>query len=56
MEEQNLNQKLKEIYPEAVVDKSLLLQQEVRGLPRFVSEWLISKFCPEKKEKDKVLF
>ncbi|ODS38775.1 MAG: TIGR02688 family protein [Candidatus Altiarchaeales archaeon WOR_SM1_79] len=47
MEEQNLNQKLKEVYPTAVVDKSLVLQQEVRGLPRFVSEWLISKFCKD---------
>jgi ATP-dependent Lon protease len=39
------NEKLKEVYAGAVVDKSLSLQQAVRRLPRFVSEWIVSKFC-----------
>jgi ATP-dependent Lon protease len=41
------NEKLKKYYAGAIVDKSLSLQQAVRRLPRFVSEWIISKFCAD---------
>jgi len=34
-----------EVYPGAVVNKSLGLRHQVSQLPRFVSEWLIGKFC-----------
>ena len=37
--------RLTEIYPGAVVNKSLGLRHEVSQLPRFVSEWLVGKFC-----------
>lgn len=39
------SQRLAEVYPGAVVNKSLGLRHEVSQLPRFVSEWLIGKFC-----------
>ena len=39
------SRRLGEVYPGAVVNKSLGLRHEVSQLPRFVSEWLIGKFC-----------
>lgn len=39
------SRRLWEAYPGAVVNKSLGLRHEVSQLPRFVSEWLIGKFC-----------
>ena len=39
------SRRLTEVYPGAVVNKSLGLRHEVSQLPRFVSEWLIGKFC-----------
>jgi ATP-dependent Lon protease len=39
------SQRLAETYPGAVVNKSLGLRHEVSQLPRFVSEWLVGKFC-----------
>ncbi len=39
------SQRLAEVYPGAVVNKSLGLRHEVSQLPRFVSEWLVGKFC-----------
>lgn len=39
------SKRLAEIYPGAVVNKSLGLRHEVGQLPRFVSEWLVGKFC-----------
>lgn len=39
------SRRLAEIYPGAVIDKSLGLRHEVSQLPRFVSEWLVGKFC-----------
>jgi len=39
------SRRLAEVYPGAVVNKSLGLRHEVSQLPRFVSEWLIGKFC-----------
>lgn len=44
---QNLewSKRLVEIYPGAVLNKSIGLRHEVSQLPRFVSEWLIGKYC-----------
>ena len=39
------SRRLAEVYPGAVVNKSLGLRHEVSQLPRFVSEWLVGKFC-----------
>jgi len=39
------SRRLVEVYPGAVVNKSLGLRHEVSQLPRFVSEWLVGKFC-----------
>ena len=39
------SKRLSEVYPGAVVNKSLGLRHEVSQLPRFVSEWLVGKFC-----------
>lgn len=39
------SKRLAEVYPGAVVNKSLGLRHEVSQLPRFVSEWLVGKFC-----------
>lgn len=39
------SKRLAEVYPGAVVNKSLGLRHEVGQLPRFVSEWLVGKFC-----------
>jgi ATP-dependent Lon protease len=39
------SKRLVEIFPGAVVNKSIGLRHEVSQLPRFVSEWLIGKFC-----------
>ncbi len=39
------SRRLAEVYPGAVVNKSLGLRHQVSQLPRFVSEWLIGKFC-----------
>jgi len=47
MRKTELDLKLQKVYPTAVVDKSLSLQQEVRKLPRFVQEWVVAKFCAE---------
>ncbi|MFQ6119204.1 MAG: anti-phage BREX system Lon protease BrxL, partial [Methanosarcinales archaeon] len=67
-------EKFKNIYPTVAIDKSLGLQQEVKRLPRYVSEWIVAKFCedevteeclnkisllvskylPEKREREKI--
>ena len=39
------SRRLAEVYPGAVVDKSLGLRHEISQLPRFVSEWLVGKYC-----------
>jgi ATP-dependent Lon protease len=39
------NKRLSVIYPGAVVNKSIGLRHDISQLPRFVSEWLIGKFC-----------
>ena len=39
------SRRLAEVYPGAVVNKSLGLRHEISQLPRFVSEWLVGKFC-----------
>jgi ATP-dependent Lon protease len=44
-QEPEWSKRLAEIYPGAVVNKAIGLRHEVNQLPRFVSEWLIGKFC-----------
>ena len=46
------SKRLVQVYPGAVVNKSLGLRHEVSQLPRFVSEWLIGKFCETGDTKD----
>lgn len=45
VQEKDWSVRLKSVYPGAVVNKSLGLRHEVSQLPRFVSEWLVGKFC-----------
>jgi len=41
----NLGEKIKRIFGEVAVNKGLALRHEVARLPRFISEYLISKYC-----------
>ncbi|MFQ6126224.1 MAG: BREX system Lon protease-like protein BrxL [Candidatus Heimdallarchaeota archaeon] len=45
--EDSLNEKLLKVFPEFVVDKKLSQLQEIKRLPRFVSEYLLIKFCKD---------
>ncbi|MBS7609957.1 hypothetical protein KEJ19_05255, partial [Candidatus Bathyarchaeota archaeon] len=48
MSETSLDAKLKEAFPDEVVNKRLSLTQEVSRLPRFISEYAIRDICGEK--------
>lgn len=47
LKEEELDQKLKETFPKVIIYKKLAQLQEIKRLPRFVSEYLILKFCEE---------
>jgi len=44
----SLDAKLKEVFPDEVVNKRLSLTQEVSRLPRFISEYAIKDICGDK--------
>jgi len=48
MPQKTLDEKLKETFPDEVVNKRLSLTQEVARLPRFISEYAIKDLCGEK--------
>lgn len=45
----------KVVYPRVAIDKSLGLQQDVKRLPRYISEWIIAKFCEDVVTEDCLL-
>jgi len=42
---EDLNHKIKKVFGEVAVDKGLATRHEVARLPRFISEYLISRYC-----------
>ncbi len=45
LQDMEWSRRLAEVFPGAVVNKALGLRHEISQLPRFVSEWLVGKFC-----------
>ncbi len=42
-----LNIKLRVVFEGVVVNKGLLLTRDVSGLPQYIAEYLITKFCSD---------
>jgi ATP-dependent Lon protease len=43
----SLQERLREVYPGVLVNKSYTLRQELRRLPRLVAEWVVDRFCKD---------
>jgi len=50
----SLNSKVKQVFSKAVVNKLLTRRQEIKRFPKFIQEWIISKFCETEFSPDKV--
>lgn len=50
----DLSKKALEIYPNVIVNKKIASQQGINRLPRFVSEYLIMKFCEDDLSSDSI--
>ncbi|MEM1757625.1 MAG: BREX system Lon protease-like protein BrxL, partial [Candidatus Bathyarchaeia archaeon] len=52
---QSLDDKISRVFGEVAVNKGLALRHEVSRLPRFISEYLISKYCSAYPDKESAL-
>ncbi len=50
----DFEERLRQVYPGVLVNKSYTLRQELRRLPRLVAEWVVDRFCRDGVTPDRV--